>query len=325
MIRKFTANNGADQEKGAKRRRLAGQQPSVTAFLRAAGPRAASRKKKQVPLTLATLARRTSQAPSTRPEMEALLQQAGIAWETRCGLLHLRPLLRASIVLGQDPTKRTPLSHQRGGKTFVDVGTTTPPLSILDMNILGGHWKSPRDVAELLLPTHAAPLALDDYLPPVLAEIVCSYLGQRICYEPLPAGTLANAELWQQMGINERALSPRFPLHEHGSWTVVQSQEAHALYTDPVFKEAAAAVWLRRGWNLLCIPDAESLNITDEVDREQAWSLYCRYRHMYWTFIELRLNAGLKTVFEHVAHRLNTFFSLSSQSPPSNKWPFILE
>eukprot|EP00808_Paulinella_micropora_P008814 g5879.t1 len=156
-----------------------------------------------------------------------------------------------------------------------------------------------------------------------MAKIVCSYLEPRVYYDPLPAGTLANAEFWQQSMIAAQALSPLFPLHEHGYWTVVQSRAAQALYTDPVFKEAAATAWLRD--NRQSLSSAEFLNIPDGVDREWAWSLYCRYQRMYWTFVEHRLNAGLKAVFEHMVHRLNTMFSLSDKPPPSNEWPFLVK
>ena len=105
---------------------------------------------------------------------------------------------------------------------------------------------------------------------------------------------------------------------------MVDSGEARALYGDTVFKEATAVSVLRlcSSWE---ITENEwvLLHLVDPDQVEARRDLLARYTHMYWRFIELRLNAGLKVVFEHVAHRLNSFFAIPQGPPPSNEWPFL--
>lgn len=319
-MRRRTATT--DQEKGAKRRRLTSQ-PLITAVLRPADPPAATKACARVPsspFTLATLARRSAAPPSDQGELDALTDAVDSGVIPL--LLPALSMLPAYIETGHDPSKRD-LQFM-----FNDRSPTVRPgeriLSALDMNILHPFRNSPGAIAELLLLPRAAPFLLSPHLAPDLANIVCSYLEPVVCYDPMPAGGLADNVHNQNAAGN--ALPPRyFPLHEHAYWTMVDSEEARALHGDIVFKEAAAAGVLRHcsSWE---ITENEwvLLHLVDPDQVEAQRDLLDRYRRMYWRFIELRLNAGLKAVFEHVAHRLNSFFAIPQGPPPSNKWPFLV-
>eukprot|EP00808_Paulinella_micropora_P032337 g49699.t1 len=179
---------------------------------------------------------------------------------------------------------------------------------MLDNTLLSGDWGTPGEVKELLLLPHAAPIALAPYLVPELAKIVCSYFGPAVCYDPML----------------DRTLRWHFPLHEHAHWTIIHSEEALSLYNDRVFKEAAAADWLKRccTWNYdVNVSVLQSIVAPTGFESD----ILIRYIDMYWTFVELRVNACLKAVFEHVAYRLNSVFSIPQGPPPSNEWPFLVQ